>query len=71
MDLRDAAQRADVEALGLAVRVTDTVMRDVDAAARLASEALQLASHLTRVGSPPSGGARDHAPGGERDLSTG
>jgi len=37
-------QRADVEALGLAVRVTDTVMRNADAAANLASEALQLAS---------------------------
>jgi LPPG:FO 2-phospho-L-lactate transferase len=67
MDLRDAAQRADVEALGLAVRVTDTVMRDVDASANLASEALQLARHLTRVGSPPSGGERDHEAGGERD----
>jgi LPPG:FO 2-phospho-L-lactate transferase len=58
MDQRDAAQQRDVEALGLAVRVTDTVMRNPEAAARLASEALQLANTLTRVGSPPSGGQR-------------
>jgi len=67
MDLRDAAQSGDVEALGLAVRVTDTVMRDVEAAANLASAALQLASDLTRVGSPPSGGERNHEQGGEQD----
>jgi LPPG:FO 2-phospho-L-lactate transferase len=58
MDHRDAAQQRDVEALGLAVRVTDTVMRNPEAAANLASEALQLANSLTRVGSPPSGGQR-------------
>ena len=56
MDQRDAAQQHDVEALGLAVRVTDTVMRNPEAAANLACEALQLASALGRVGSPPSGG---------------
>jgi LPPG:FO 2-phospho-L-lactate transferase len=58
MDQRDAAQQHDVEALGLAVRVTDTVMRNPEAAANLACEALQLASALGRVGSPPSGGER-------------
>ena len=46
IDQRDAAQQRDVEALGLAVRVTDTVMRNPEAAANLASEALQLASTL-------------------------
>jgi LPPG:FO 2-phospho-L-lactate transferase len=49
MDQRDVAQQPDVEALGLTVRVTDTVMRDPEAAARLSSEALQLASTLTRL----------------------
>jgi len=60
MDQRDAAQQRDVEALGLAVRVTDTVMRNPEAAERLASEALRLASTLTRVGSSSSDGERDH-----------
>ncbi len=60
MDQRDAAQQRDVEALGLVARVTDTLMRNPEAAAHLASEALQLAQSLTRVGSPPSGGERDH-----------
>ena len=46
IDQRDAAQQRDVEALGLAARVTDTVMRNPEAAANLASEALQLASTL-------------------------
>jgi len=46
LDERDAAQRADVEALGLRVRVTDTVMRNADAAARLADAALALAREI-------------------------
>ena len=61
IDQRDAAQERDIEALGLAVRVTDTVMRNPEAAARLASDALQLASTLTRVGARPSPAvARNH-----------
>jgi LPPG:FO 2-phospho-L-lactate transferase len=47
LDARDAEQRADVAALGLAARVTDTVMRDAEAAARLAGEALALARELS------------------------
>lgn len=58
IDQRDAAQQRDVEALGLAVRVTDTVMRNPEAAAHLASATLELARTLTRVGSPASGGER-------------
>jgi LPPG:FO 2-phospho-L-lactate transferase len=58
IDQRDAAQQRDIEALGLAVRITDTVMRNNEAAANLASEALDLTRTLTRVGSPPSGGER-------------
>jgi LPPG:FO 2-phospho-L-lactate transferase len=46
IDQRDAAQQRDVEALGLAVRVTDTVMRNPEAAANLASEALALAEEI-------------------------
>ena len=49
MDQRDAAQQPDVEALGLATRVTDTVMRNPEAAAQLSSEALELAGTLARV----------------------
>ncbi len=73
MDQRDAAQRQDVEALGLTVRVTDTVMRNAEAAAALASQALELASTLTRVGARPSPAvarnhesARNHELNGER-----
>lgn len=46
IDQRDAAQQRDVEALGLAVRVTDTVMRNQEAAANLASQALALAEEI-------------------------
>jgi LPPG:FO 2-phospho-L-lactate transferase len=46
LDQRDAEQRAAVEALGIAARVTDTIMRDAEAAARLAAEALSLAGEL-------------------------
>jgi LPPG:FO 2-phospho-L-lactate transferase len=46
LDAHDADQRADVEALGIAARVTDTVMRNIDAAARLADEALALAREI-------------------------
>jgi LPPG:FO 2-phospho-L-lactate transferase len=46
LDARDAAQRDDVAALGLRPRVTDTVMRSSEAAARLAAEALALAREL-------------------------
>ncbi|MEE9607731.1 MAG: 2-phospho-L-lactate transferase [Myxococcota bacterium] len=46
LDERDAAQVGDIEALGLATGVLDTIMRDVEAAARLARAALALASRL-------------------------
>ena len=46
LDERDAAQRADVEALGLAPCVVDTLMRDVEIAARLAEACLELADSL-------------------------
>ena len=46
LDERDAAQAADVEALGLRARVTDTIMRDRGAAARLAGACLELAEQL-------------------------
>ena len=55
LDARDAAQAADVEALGLRAHVTDTIMRDADAAARLAAETLAFAATLggrRRCGSP-------------------
>jgi LPPG:FO 2-phospho-L-lactate transferase len=44
LDERDASQRADVEALGVRILVTDTIMRDARAAARLAEAALSLAA---------------------------
>jgi LPPG:FO 2-phospho-L-lactate transferase len=47
LDARDGDQRADVEALGITARVTDTVMRNAEAAARLADEALALARELS------------------------
>jgi LPPG:FO 2-phospho-L-lactate transferase len=59
IDQRDAAQQRDIEALGLTVRVTDTVMRNPEAAANLASATLELSRALTRVGSPASGGERE------------
>lgn len=46
LDERDAAQRDDIEALGLRARVTDTVMRSPEAAERLARAALELAREL-------------------------
>lgn len=46
LDQRDAEQRADVEALGVAARVTDTVMRSPEAAAKLAETTLTLAREL-------------------------
>jgi LPPG:FO 2-phospho-L-lactate transferase len=46
IDQRDASQAADVEALGLACRVTETLMRDAAAAEALARAALELARAL-------------------------
>jgi LPPG:FO 2-phospho-L-lactate transferase len=46
LDERDAGQAADVEALGLRALVVDTIMRDVDASARLAEATLSLAASL-------------------------
>jgi LPPG:FO 2-phospho-L-lactate transferase len=46
LDVRDAQQSGDVEALGLRVRVEDTLMRDAEAAARVARAALALAEEL-------------------------
>jgi LPPG:FO 2-phospho-L-lactate transferase len=44
IDERDAGQAAGIEALGLDVRVVDTIMRDAAAAERVARAALELAS---------------------------
>jgi LPPG:FO 2-phospho-L-lactate transferase len=49
IDARDAGQAADVEALGLACRVTDTLMRDAEVARALAETALGLARTLGRA----------------------
>jgi len=46
LDERDAAQHGDVEALGLAPCVVDTLMHDVEIAARLAEATLALADSL-------------------------
>lgn len=46
LDERDAEQAADVQALGIATCVTDTIMRDAEASARLADAALGLAATL-------------------------
>jgi LPPG:FO 2-phospho-L-lactate transferase len=46
LDAADRDQLADVEALGLRAVATDTIMRDADAAARLARAALDLAASL-------------------------
>jgi LPPG:FO 2-phospho-L-lactate transferase len=46
LDERDAAESADVEALGLRPRVVDTIMRDAAAAAHLAAAALDLCDSL-------------------------
>jgi LPPG:FO 2-phospho-L-lactate transferase len=48
IDQRDAAQRADVEALGIACRVTDTLMRDAGVAEALARRRLELAREIGR-----------------------
>jgi LPPG:FO 2-phospho-L-lactate transferase len=48
IDQRDAAQARDVEALGLACRTTDTLMRTPEIAAALAASALELARSLGR-----------------------
>jgi LPPG:FO 2-phospho-L-lactate transferase len=46
LDERDAEQAADIEAMGLRVRVIDTLMRDAEVAARVAEAALGLAKEL-------------------------
>jgi len=46
LDERDAALADDIADLGLEVRVTDTIMRDVSASERLVSAALELATAL-------------------------
>ena len=46
LDERDAEQSADIEAMDLRVRIVDTLMRDAEAAARVAEAALALASEL-------------------------
>jgi LPPG:FO 2-phospho-L-lactate transferase len=48
IDQRDAAQAREVEALGLACRVTDTLMRTPEIATALAASALELARSLGR-----------------------
>jgi LPPG:FO 2-phospho-L-lactate transferase len=48
IDQKDAAQAEDVEALGLACRITDTLMRTPEVAAALATRALELARALGR-----------------------
>src|SRR5262245_61597013 len=46
LDLRDASELPDVEALGLAARAVDTIMRDAAASESLARAALELADAL-------------------------
>jgi len=46
LDQRDAAQAADVEALGLRCVAVDTIMRDAAASARVADAALALVARL-------------------------
>ena len=46
LDERDAEQVADIEALGLKTQVLDTLMRDTDVAAALATATLELAESL-------------------------
>jgi LPPG:FO 2-phospho-L-lactate transferase len=48
IDARDAEQARDVEALGLACRVTETLMRDAGTAQALAESALALAREIGR-----------------------
>jgi LPPG:FO 2-phospho-L-lactate transferase len=52
LDARDAEQIPDVERLGLRARAVDTIMRDPDAAARLARAALALADEIAAAGAP-------------------
>jgi LPPG:FO 2-phospho-L-lactate transferase len=47
LDTRDASQCPDVVALGMRVRAIDTIMRDAEAAARIARAALDLAHELS------------------------
>lgn len=42
IDLADAAQAEEIAGLGIAVRVVDTIMRDVEASERVAAAALEL-----------------------------
>jgi LPPG:FO 2-phospho-L-lactate transferase len=46
LDVRDTRQTRDVEALGLRVRVLDTLMHDPEVAARVARAALDLAAEI-------------------------
>ena len=46
LDRRDADQAADIEALGMKTKVLDTLMRDTDVAAALATATLELAESL-------------------------
>jgi len=46
IDRRDAAQVREIEALGLACRATETLMRDIETAQALAESALDLAREL-------------------------
>jgi len=46
LDQRDAALEAEIKELGLATRVTDSMMVDPEAAARLAAATLELAESL-------------------------
>jgi LPPG:FO 2-phospho-L-lactate transferase len=46
LDVHDADQCRDVEALGLQARAVDTLMRDAEAAARVAGAALELAAEF-------------------------
>jgi LPPG:FO 2-phospho-L-lactate transferase len=55
LDQRDAAQARDVEALGLAARAVDTLMRDVAISESLARTCLALADEL-RVHAQPQAG---------------
>ena len=48
IDQRDAAQAREIEALGLACRSTETLMRDPEIARGLAETALGLAHELGR-----------------------
>jgi LPPG:FO 2-phospho-L-lactate transferase len=48
IDRRDADQEAAIEALGLAVVCTDTIMRDIDDRERLAAATLAFANELRR-----------------------